>query len=275
MDRHHGTLTRHVSCHSLALTATDLASFIFSRRGYFLQRQTPSFSLRSGDADRSSYNGGITFKLGGGISIKIPNHQLVVPERKIDKDGNLYANASRPVIRINSLQNTTANVLPILGRYFLTGAYLMGNSGAGKFTIWQANPTTDQSLVAVNDGNEVFDPSKTCATTPTASLSPNGPVGGTDKASGSSDNSALSSGAVAGIAVGAAVAALACAASIWLFVRKRRASLNQQQGRPAEDAVREPKADGEAEYPAQAIPHFIPQELPALGRETPPIEMPG
>ncbi|KAH0591734.1 hypothetical protein MHUMG1_10534 [Metarhizium humberi] len=221
------------------------------------------------------YNGGITFKLGGGINIKIPNHQLVVPERKIDKDGNLHANASRPVIRINSLQNTTANVLPILGRYFLTGAYLMGNSGAGKFTIWQANPTTDQSLVAVNDGNEVFDPSKTCATTPTASLSPNGPAGGTDKASGSSGNSTLSSGAVAGIAVGAAVAALACAASIWLFVRKRRASLNQQQGRRAKDAVREPKADGEAEYPAQGIPHFIPQELPAVGRDTRPIEMPG
>lgn len=199
----------------------------------------------------------------------------MVPERKIDKDGNLYANASRPVIRVNSLQNTTANVLPILGRYFLTGAYLMGNYGAGKFTIWQANPTTDQSLVAVNDGNEVFDPSKTCATTPTASLSPNGSTGGTDKASGSSGNSMLSSGAIAGIAVGAAVAVLACAASIWLFVRKNRASWNQREGRRAEDAVQEPKADGEAAYPAQGTPHFIPQELPAVGREIPPIEMPG
>lgn len=226
----------------------------------------------------SSYNGGITFKLGGGINIKIPNHQLVVPERKIDQEGNRFVNASKPVIRINSLQNTTANVLPILGRYFLTGAYVMGNPVAGKFTIWQANPTTDQSLVAVNDNNEVFDPSKACATTPTASLTTNSPTAAADKPSRDNGNSTLSSGAIAGIAVGAAVAALACAVLLWLFVRKRRALAKQHkagESRLAGDIIEEPKPNGEVGFPSQGIPHFIPQEMSAVARKNPPIELPG
>ncbi|QPG94345.1 hypothetical protein C2857_005741 [Epichloe festucae Fl1] len=181
--------------------------------------------------DRTSviYAGGMTFKLEGGLSVKIPNHQLVVPERKIDKEGSRYVNASRPVIRINSLQATTAKVLPILGRYFLTGAYLMGNPSAGRFTLWQANPTSDQILVAVNDKNEVFDPSKLCATTPTASLTTNSPVAtAADRPPGDIVNPRLSPGSIAGIAIGSAVVVVACSCLLWFILRKRR-SANQEK----------------------------------------------
>jgi hypothetical protein len=155
----------------------------------------------------------------------------------------------------------------------------MANPVAGKFTIWQANPTTDQSLVAVNDNNEVFDPSKSCATTPTASLTTNNPTAAADKQSGDNGKSTLSSGAIAGIAVGGAVVALVCASLLWLFIRKRWPSTNQQSSygsRITEDAVQEaPKPDNEIGYPSQGIPHFIPQEMSAVGRKSAPIEMPG
>ncbi|GAB0137947.1 hypothetical protein EsDP_00006197 [Epichloe bromicola] len=224
------------------------------------------------------YAGGMTFKLEGGLSVKIPNHQLVVPERKIDEEGGRCVNASRPVIRINSLQSPTAMSLPVLGRYFLTGAYLMSNPSAGRFTLWQANPTSDQILVAVKDKNEVIDPSKLCATTPTASLATDSPAAtAADGSPGDIVHPRLSPGSIAGIAIGSAVVVVACSCLLWFIFRRRR-SANQKKANGShkvEHVTQQPQWEEPAGRPGHGIAHSIPQEMPSMEKKSHPFEMPG
>ncbi|KAM4063719.1 peptidase aspartic [Hirsutella rhossiliensis] len=208
-----------------------------------------------------------------GLQIKILNHQLIVPERCIEAGGEISVNDSRPAIRINSLQVTTANYIPVLGRYFLTSAYLMANRGANQFTLWEANPTSEENLVAVNDKNEVFPATakEVCARQPTASLQPERGSSSNGGGSGAS----ITPGAVAGIAVGAAAALLAAAALIWwLLGRKRKGKTTQsepnfQNGR---DLSQSPKQN--LGYPSQGFPHFIPQEISSEPMKHQPTEMP-
>ncbi|KND87021.1 hypothetical protein TOPH_08366 [Tolypocladium ophioglossoides CBS 100239] len=219
------------------------------------------------------FTGDLTFTLDNGLQIKIPNRQLIVPERYVNDNGDLAVNSSRPVLRINSLQNTTGTSLPILGRYFFTSAYLMGNRDANQFTLWQANPTSDTNLVSVNGKNEAFAATQSCATKPTASLAPDqGDNGGT--AGNATAGSSLRPGAIAGIAVGGVVIALASVGLIWWYLMRKRkaraetlaASSNTQE---AQEMPPSPKA--EDVLSTQGFPHFFPHEMPSEHR---PAEMP-
>jgi hypothetical protein len=56
-------------------------------------------------------------------------------------------------ILIYNLESSNANDIPLLGQAFLTSTYLHANDDNEEFTIWQANPTTGENLVAVGSQN--------------------------------------------------------------------------------------------------------------------------
>ncbi|KAK7951230.1 aspartic-type endopeptidase [Apiospora aurea] len=115
---------------------------------------TTSFQL-GGSIVFGGYGGDLTIQLQSGLSVRVPNDQLVVPNVIIDRPtGALVVNGSAPDLVINSIQGVNANDLPQLGRQFLTAAYLMVNMDANQCTLWSANPTSDQNLVAVDTSDQ-------------------------------------------------------------------------------------------------------------------------
>lgn len=241
-----------------------------------------------------SYDGDLTFKLGGSLDITIPNRQLIVPERTINDKGEIVTNSSRPVIRINSLQEISKNAFPSLGRYFLTAAYVVTNRDAGEFTIYQANPTSSEDLVALGEDNKSINAQATCTVAPTASADP-GEGDGKDSNSNNSNNSnngsnentdnspdeassGLSTGAVAGIAVGICVPVIAGVAFLvwWLMKRKNAKAAAEQHHYQSTAAYMSSPSEPKNGYPTQGVPHYIPQEMSADNQpKQAPYEMPG
>lgn len=103
--------------------------------------------------------------------------------------------------------------MPILGRTFLTGAYLMVNQDSNTFTMWQANPSKDTNLVAVGSN-----PNSTCGNS-TAQGQNNG---GNRNGNTSSKSSSLSGGAIAGIVIGVLALLAILALGALFFLRRRR-----------------------------------------------------
>jgi hypothetical protein len=158
---------------------------------------------------------------------------------------------------INSLQFENDNDLPVLGRLFMSSAYLMVNQEAGMFSVWQANTAPKTSnIVAVDEQNNMV--SEFCADStggssratslPTASLAPS-PQG---------EESKLSGGAIGGIVAGA-VLGLALIGAIAFYVYRKRRS-----GRATAEVVEEPELPREdAKLPTYSMMPAGPQELPA------------
>ncbi len=149
-----------------------------------------------------------------GLSINIPNDQLVVPDTYINRGtGALVANATQPDFVINAIEDVNKDDLSQLGRTFLSSAYIMVNQDAGLFTMWQANPTPNQDLVAIDaTGNEV---SNFCAINSSA---------GTNSST-STDSSSHSSGSsvgpiAGGVVGGVAAVVILVGASFWYWKRK-------------------------------------------------------
>ncbi|KAM0556101.1 hypothetical protein ACHAPJ_006090 [Fusarium lateritium] len=253
--------------------------------------------------DYPIYGGDLTFKLEGGLDITIPNRQLVVPDRTINGNGATVANASRPVIRINSLQEVTKTAFPSLGRYFLTAAYVVSNLDANEFTIYQANPSSEEDLVALDENNKSIDAQTSCTVQPTASADPGEGDGSKNESSsseatetsssGDSNNSnsnsdsnsdegggdtGLTTGAVVGIAVGICVPAIAGVAFIVWFLmrRKQKAQAAEKQHLESTAAYMNYSPEPKNGFPTQGVPHFIPQEMATDNQpKQAPYEMPG
>jgi hypothetical protein len=174
-----------------------------------------------------SYSGDLTFTFQNELQIKIPNHQLVLPDITIDTSGNTNYNYSVREIMLNSDQQINANDMPFLGATFLTSAYLSVNHDYGSFSLWQANPTTDEKLIGIGaNGNGCQG-----TTNATTSASP------TAIASQSSQpqpppSPHISGGAIAGIVVVALIVAGLIAGFIFMRLRRR----NRQQRREAVNA---------------------------------------
>jgi uncharacterized membrane protein YebE (DUF533 family) len=107
-----------------------------------------------------------------------------------------------------------------LGRQFLTAAYFSLNYDTSTFSLWQANPTTQQNLVALDKNNEE-QPVDCSSASSSASSTPS-------SSSSSEGNNGLSGGAVAGIVVGAVVVVLIAGGVIGFFIwRKKKAAAKQ------------------------------------------------
>ncbi|CZR35670.1 uncharacterized protein FPRO_00207 [Fusarium proliferatum ET1] len=133
----------------------------------------------------------LTFHLDSGLKIRVPNNQYMIPTVDIASNGSRTTDTSKRDILITDIEDEP----PILGRYFLTAAYLMVNHDAGTFTLWQANATRERSPVRVFD-EEIGEKCEntTGVIQPSASESSR-----TDKGVGS--NSGSPSGAIIGGAI--------------------------------------------------------------------------
>ncbi|ODA76488.1 hypothetical protein RJ55_07758 [Drechmeria coniospora] len=229
--------------------------------------------LDSGNAilngSKPLFTADLTITMSGGFQVKIPNHQLLDPQKKIGINGETTVGSPlQPVLRLTSPQNSTTDFRAVLGRYFFTDTYVFLNRDADIFTLWQANHTSEEKLVSVNYKNEVVTATQTCATSPVASP-------GAD--SGKGRDGSLSSGAIAGIVVGAATAAgVGVGLLWWLLVRRRKGNAKVEMESAAAAEVQEmPQTSKVAEvgWPSQGQPHSIPQELPSEPIRTEPVEL--
>lgn len=183
----------------------------------------------------------MTFKFDSGLSVRIPNDQLIVPNLTIEpQTGQLLANSSDPELVLNAIQQVNAGDLPQLGRQFLSSAYLMVNQDADEFTLWTANPTANEDLVAVDTHNRVVEefcsPTTPGGSAPTGS-SPGGPGNGIPGQS----SAKLSGGAIAGIAIGAVAVIAIVGGLIFWCITRRKATLESGPGFTS--MVRQRKAD--------------------------------
>jgi hypothetical protein len=105
------------------------------------------------NANDISYAGDLTIKLDSGLSIRVPNDQLIVPDRTISPEGEIIANGSSPNIVINPIKEINANDQLHLGRQFLSAAYVLLNEDSSTFTLWKANPTNHEDFMAVDRNN--------------------------------------------------------------------------------------------------------------------------
>lgn len=88
--------------------------------------------------DRST--GNMTFKLSAGPLISVPDHQLIVPNKRTDAEKILLISDS----------DLDTSELPILGQSFLSSSYLHVDNELEQFTIWPANPTEETELISVD-----------------------------------------------------------------------------------------------------------------------------
>ncbi|KLJ07288.1 hypothetical protein EMPG_17236 [Blastomyces silverae] len=160
------------------------------------------------------FRGNLTFTLDSGLSITVPNHQLVLPNIVINRDGHqTFANDSR-VIPIHNAGRQGAS----LGQSFLSSAYIHVNNDLKKFSIWQANPTEETDLVGVA----------------AASCDPDSANDSSSENSGSK----LGGGAIAGIVIGVVAGIALAGLAIWFLIwRKRTQNQDAQLSQAHSQAV--------------------------------------
>ena len=158
------------------------------------------------------YNGDLSFSLSSGLQIRIPNHQLVVPDVVLTESGIPTFNDSTRAINLNSLQEINKDDIPILGQTFLSSAYLHVDLDQSQFTLWQSNSTRDSKIVALG-------PSNTC--TASSVPGPTNPV--VPSTSSTPTDSTAPTGAIVGGAVGGVVLLVSLAVLLF-YLRRRRQS---------------------------------------------------
>ena len=123
---------------------------------------------------------------------------------------------------INDLVQSNAQDMPLLGMTFLQAAYLSVNLDADTFSLWKANPTTEENLIGLGsssvgcEGRASNSPSATISSTASATASRAAAASNPAKLSHS-----LSSGAIAGIVV-VVIVLVAAAVGAGLFMIRRR-----------------------------------------------------
>ncbi|CAK7246400.1 MAG: hypothetical protein STHCBS139747_008030 [Sporothrix thermara] len=180
---------------------------------FFANRYLPGASSSS-----SVYTGDLTITLQSGLAIRVPNDQLIVPDRTIDPvSGAIVANSSGLDTTILAIQNINANDMTQLGRQFLSAAYVMLNQDAGSFTVWQANPTVARDLVAVDETNAEL----TACNASSSSSSSSSSSEAAESAAPSTKH--VSPGVIAGAVVGSCIAVAALVGlAVFFCVRRRR-----------------------------------------------------
>lgn len=197
------------------------------------------------------YAGGLTISLSSGLNISFSNERLVVPYVEVDRQtGDTTANGTGPVMLVTSLQGGNSDDMPYLGSQFLSAAYLQVNQDAGHFSLWKANPTTDEDLVAVDTADAVV--SEFCTAAPNATVT-------------NTSTDSLDKGTIAGIAVGAvAGVAIVVGLTVWLLKKKRSAAAAKAPDQPT------PAFDGKLDM-TQQNPVPVVYEMGSTQQHTAPV----
>lgn len=116
--------------------------------------------LRADTSRRRSFDGDMTFVLSQDLAIRIPNHQLVLTQSNITAP-----NTSAPELLINSNEDTNRTDMPLLGRPFLSSAYLFVDQS--QFTIENANPNATEQVLVPGRPGTCFTPTAPAPKCPT------------------------------------------------------------------------------------------------------------
>ncbi|KAF4451229.1 hypothetical protein F53441_5772 [Fusarium austroafricanum] len=178
--------------------------------------------------------GDLTFHLESGLKIRVPSNQYMIPFVDINANGSRVSDATKRDILITDIEDEP----PILGRYFLTAAYLMVNHDAGTFTLWQANATTEKNLVRVFDeetgkkcgGNAtgVIQPSASSIPSASTSSSPDG---------GGSQSGSSRAGVIGGAVVASVLGVALLGLGVAYFLRKKKKRANTYYHYPAHEEM--------------------------------------
>ncbi|KAJ8606290.1 hypothetical protein MRB53_041041 [Persea americana] len=164
--------------------------------------QTQSFGPVGGNGlafQGVGYQGSLTISIGDSIDFDFPNELLVVPPTNVEKDGAIRANETVREVMLGPTSAALGNKLAILGRHFFQAAYLMVDYEGDSFTLWNANTTsTTSKLVALNNCTSADRTSRPSD----GSSGTSAPPSGNSSAPSETGQNRLSSGAIAGIAVG-------------------------------------------------------------------------
>ncbi|KAJ4248695.1 hypothetical protein NW762_012533 [Fusarium torreyae] len=167
----------------------------------------------------NAFDGDITFHLDSGLQIRVPNDQYIVPSVGYQSNGSRIRDLDNYELLIRGHNDDAESHLQgmpaLLGRYFLTAAYLMVNQDAGTFTLWQAKPSKSSKLVRVFDeemGDKcgaksgVIQPSAS-AYTATTSISATGTTAskGDEEINNPKGSSSPSGAVIAGAVVGSVI----------------------------------------------------------------------
>lgn len=195
------------------------------------------------------------------------------PYVNIDGRGQEYiVNGSEVrLMSFSSLDDAQQKALPVLGRNFLSAAYLMVDNDQQQFTLWQGQPSVSQDL-------RVAGP-PTCSSSSVPTPSASKPTTNISEAVPLPSNGSLSKGAIAGVLIAALSIVATCFGIGYLLARKR----SQKQRREVVDINKHssmhpdssPPLNFKAELPSDQQP---PQEIPSgkgAGDDIPPYEMNG
>jgi hypothetical protein len=163
-------------------------------------------------ATQGIFDGDLQFVLSSGLELTVPNSQLVVPDVHIDKQGQMHIpNNTMKEVLVYNLENSNVDDMPLLGQVFLTSVYLHVDNEREQFTLWQANSTTDEDLIAVQ------------STSFSACNSTNGASNSSGQIPSTPSKKKLSAGAIAG-AVLSSVLVVAMGFVTWYVLARRKYS---------------------------------------------------
>jgi hypothetical protein len=194
----------------------------------------------------------MTFVFDSGLSVRIPNDQFVIPELTINSDPNLnddgfvVANNSNREILINAIEDDGATGMTLLGRQFLSHAYVLHNEDAGTFTLWNAKATAAQDLVAVDDANNII--STSCNSSSTPSPQPKK----------SNSKHGLSAGAIAGIVIGSIALLAGIATAAFLLCVRRTHSRREDIADPRHQSVMYQQYDPKSGMTSPSMQQYSP-----------------
>ncbi|PGH11757.1 hypothetical protein AJ80_07018 [Polytolypa hystricis UAMH7299] len=181
-----------------------------------------------------AYKDDMSITLNSAFSTRIPNDQLVIPYVELDSQTGeiIHVDDLNELIISNATHSFVSQRMPQLGQQFLSGAYLMVNLDAMKFTLWKAKATEEEDVVAVDGGNRPVE--KLC----------DGSAGG-DEQQGRNDTppsegngqATMSTGMIEGIVVGSVVGVsiLLAGLAAYYFIAKSRKK-RAQTGRSSSQA---------------------------------------
>ena len=169
----------------------------------------------------ASFDGDITFELQSGLSVRVANDQYTLPHIDIDRNGSRISDHSTREVMFDCFGNYS----PVLGRIFLTAAYLLVDHDAGTFTLWEASPTNETDLVEIKRAGvaEGLAGNGGSTASPPDEPASKGASAGTPKGA--------SAGTLAGAVVGGLAGLAILAAALWWLLRRRKMA-RQQAAQP-------------------------------------------